>query len=477
MAGEHRVDIADYTRVRYFDGLFLKEAEFTLDQHFHIAARRYLNYLLFKPGRLYTDDAVPPLQVTAAGASITVSPGTALIRDDAQRVAYEVHLANSVTLDLSTAVFGFSAGDTVRVTLEFAEAQRESGTGAAGGAGVLVPGNDRWVEQAVIRLSAPGDPPSGNPSVVLADVDFTVPMSNGNVTNTGGRGGVRLEILSDDIRALLSAGPGLAILSFTPTSGPVGTAVTITGTGFAAGATIAFGGTPATVVSVDSSTQITATVPAGATTGPIAVTVSGNTATSVASFSVGAAGPTISSFTPTSGPVGSTITINGTGFAIGATVTFTGAAPVAATFVSSTQITAVVPAGATTGLIAVTVGGITSIGSNFTVTVGVKIVGTNVSAQSSNATVVIRGTNIRNPSISPALQAAGTTIRLNAAGVVPTLVDAVASTIIALADASSLQRVQFTMPARPAAWPVNQPVTLRLEFGSGFDEIPFAYDD
>ena len=51
-----------------------------------------------------------------------------------------------------------------------------------------------------------------------------------------------------------------------PNSGPTagGTAVTITGTNFAAGATVTFGGTAATNVVVVSSTSITATTPAGA---------------------------------------------------------------------------------------------------------------------------------------------------------------------------------------------------------------------
>lgn len=468
MAGEHRVDIADYTRVRYFNGLFLKEGDFTLDQGFHIAARRYLNYLLFKPGRLYTDDAVPPLQVTAAGTSIMVSPGTALIRDDTRREAYEVHLANTVTLDLSTAPFGFNAGDKVRVTLEFAEVQRDSGTGAAGGAGVLVPGNDRLVEQVVIRLlrtaPAPPEPPSGNPAVVLADVDFTAPMSNGDVTNTSGRGGVRLEILSDDIRALLSAGPGLAITGFTPTSGTVGTAVTITGTGFAAGTTVAFGGTPATVVSVDSSTQITATVPAGASTGSLAVTVGGNTATSASNFTVSVAGPTVISFTPTSGPVGTTVTINGTGFAAGTTVTFTGAAPVAATFVSSTQITAMVPGSATTGSLVVTVGSNAATSTIIFVVVAVPTISnfspTATFGQLVGGNVDVRGTAIHQTGLPSGGAATGTTIRLSALGQTITVPSA---SITVRPQESGLQVVRFAMPVRHASWATNQQVDVELE--------------
>jgi hypothetical protein len=60
---------------------------------------------------------------------------------------------------------------------------------------------------------------------------------------------------------------------------------------------------------------------------------------------------TVTTFTPTSGPVGTEVTINGTGLT-GATVTFSG---VNATIVSNTgtQIVAIVPATATTGLMSV----------------------------------------------------------------------------------------------------------------------------
>ncbi len=78
--------------------------------------------------------------------------------------------------------------------------------------------------------------------------------------------------------------------------------------------------------------------------------------------------PTISSFTPASGPVGTTVTITGSSFFSSTSVKFNG---VSSTFaiVSNTTITATVPAGATTGLIAITnVVGTTSSASNFTVT-------------------------------------------------------------------------------------------------------------
>jgi hypothetical protein len=76
------------------------------------------------------------------------------------------------------------------------------------------------------------------------------------------------------------------ITSFTPTSGPVGTVVKITGTGFTGATAVSFNNVAATTFHVDSATQITATVPTGATTGKIRVTVGGGTVASAADFVV-----------------------------------------------------------------------------------------------------------------------------------------------------------------------------------------------
>ena len=157
------------------------------------------------------------------------------------------------------------------------------------------------------------------------------------------------------------------VSGFTPTSGQVGTSVVITGTGFTGVTAVAFNGKPATY-SVISTTQITTTVPSGATTGPVSVTATAGNATSTGSFTVTApAPPTVSGFMPTSGQVGTNVTISGTGFTGVAAVAFNGK-PATYSIISTTQINATVPSGATTGPISVTAtaGNATSTGS-FTV--------------------------------------------------------------------------------------------------------------
>ena len=201
MAGEERVNMSTWnSRLNYFDGLFLKAEDFTLEQFFHLMARRYLNYLLFNPGRLYTADGAMPLEVTASGTTIHISPGTALVRYDGDvdnRAGHEVHLETSVDLDLATSTYGFSVGETVYVRIDHLETEEIVGTGG-GGAGVLVASANQVREQAVIKLSA--DPsPSDDYSVLLATVDYQAAMTNGNVTNDETRGGIRYEILSSDL--------------------------------------------------------------------------------------------------------------------------------------------------------------------------------------------------------------------------------------------------------------------------------------
>jgi hypothetical protein len=76
-----------------------------------------------------------------------------------------------------------------------------------------------------------------------------------------------------------------SISGFTPTSGPVGTSVTVSGSAFSGATAVKFNGTSAKYT-VSSDTQISATVPAGATSGPIAVTGPAGTGQSSSSFTV-----------------------------------------------------------------------------------------------------------------------------------------------------------------------------------------------
>ena len=76
------------------------------------------------------------------------------------------------------------------------------------------------------------------------------------------------------------------VLSFNPPSGPVGTTVVITGNSLTGATQVTFGGAKKALFTVNSYTQITATVPVGAVTGTIQVTTQGGKATSSIAFTV-----------------------------------------------------------------------------------------------------------------------------------------------------------------------------------------------
>jgi len=162
------------------------------------------------------------------------------------------------------------------------------------------------------------------------------------------------------------AAPSISNLS--PNAAGIGSPITVSGTAFGATqgtSTITFNGIAASPTSW-SATSITVPVPAGTTTGPVVISVNGQTSNAV-TFTVT---PKINSLTPNSGPIGTPVTISGTSFGSTqgtSTIAFNGTAATPASW-SATSILVAVPAGATTGPVVVTVAGQASNGSTFTVT-------------------------------------------------------------------------------------------------------------
>lgn len=153
----------------------------------------------------------------------------------------------------------------------------------------------------------------------------------------------------------------LGISEFTPDRGPIGTTVIISGVGFSTTPTsniVKFNGVTA-VVSAATATTITTKVPTGATTGPITVTVGTKVATSAIPFTVTTGPvngiPTITSFTPTIGAVGTVVAISGTNYDPTPANNFVHFNTTQATVTSSTltTINTTVPTGATSGPIKV----------------------------------------------------------------------------------------------------------------------------
>lgn len=105
-----------------------------------------------------------------------------------------------------------------------------------------------------------------------------------------------------------------AVTNITPTTGAVGSNVVITGTNLTGADGVKFTNNVTAVFAVDSPTQITATVPVGAVTGPITITKAGCSPVQTATFTVG--NPTVhlcaapGAAIPDNDPVGITSVIN-----------------------------------------------------------------------------------------------------------------------------------------------------------------------
>jgi len=216
----------------------------------------------------------------------------------------------------------------------------------------------------------------------------------------------------------LVPGPSLSTLSLT--QGPVGATITITGSGFGGSqaqgsSTITFNGTPATPTSW-SDTSIDTSVPAGATTGNVVVTV-GGTPSNGLPFTV-TPPPNISGANPNAGPIGTVVNVTGTNF--GPTVgtrasllTFNGIVARTTSW-SDTLIVAPVPAGATSGNVVVSVGGINSNSVPYTVTPGPAVASVSPTSGVIGTSVTISGAGFG------ATQVSGSTITFNGVAASPT---------------------------------------------------------
>ena len=148
-------------------------------------------------------------------------------------------------------------------------------------------------------------------------------------------------------------------------SGKVGQIMQIFGQRFTGATEVRFHGTPATFT-VRSDTYLTATVPAGASSGLVSVTVPG---VSLQSNKVFRITPQVKGFTPTSGPVGTSVVIIGESLTGATEVVFACGKKATFTVDSDTQITAIVPTGAMDGKINIaTPGGAATNAAGFTVT-------------------------------------------------------------------------------------------------------------
>jgi hypothetical protein len=158
------------------------------------------------------------------------------------------------------------------------------------------------------------------------------------------------------------------ITSATPSAARRGATVTIFGQYFGSLQHVSFGGAGSAAFSIVSDNQVTATLDAQATSGPIVMTNADGTSSSTFQFTVVLYPPVITSATPTSGKIGQAVTILGSQFIGTSRVGFGPVSHASYTVISDTEIDAVVDNAAVSGAIKVVNGdGTTLSGFNFTV--------------------------------------------------------------------------------------------------------------
>ncbi|MBI3877283.1 MAG: DUF11 domain-containing protein, partial [Verrucomicrobia bacterium] len=197
------------------------------------------------------------------------------------------------------------------------------------------------------NFSSPATVKFNNTSVVVtptASTQINVPVPAGattgpiSVTTTAGT------FTTSTNFTVLGAGPFITDLS--AASGPRGTNITLAGANFTGVTAVSFGGVASVNPVLTADSQIVATVPAGALTGPVTVTTPGGTYATPFTFYVP---PRIASFSPSIGAVvGASVIITGQNFTGTTAVEFNGVSS-PFTVNNNTQITATVPTNATTG--------------------------------------------------------------------------------------------------------------------------------
>ena len=353
---------------------------------------------------------------TAGGTSVTIA-GTDL--GDATAVKFGSSGATSFKVNSATSITAVSPAGTGVVDVIVSTAGGDSATSSADQFSYVPP-------PTVTNVTPNAGPLAAGTSVTITGANFVA----GATVKFGAASASGVKVVSEtSITAVAPAGTGTVdvtvstpggtsaagaadqfsyvplptVAKVSPNKGPTGggTSVTITGTNFTTNATVDFGTTGATEITVSSATSITAIAPAG--TGAVDVTVStpgGASATGSADRFSYVPPPAITNVSPDAGPLtaGTSVTITGTNLNEATAVKFGSTSATSYKVSSETSITAVAPAG--TGTVDVTVstpGGASATGAadKFTYVPPPTVTGVNPNAGplAGGNSVTITGTN------------------------------------------------------------------------------------
>jgi hypothetical protein len=204
-----------------------------------------------------------------------------------------------------------SSGNTVEIDLQ--------GTNPATGYDQIVVCKSGNVNLASATLSLSSSF-TGNQGTIFTIIDNQDPttaiqgtfagLSEGAVVSVNGRAYQISYVGGTGNDVTLTVYDPATVTSFTPIIGKSGTSVVITGSNFINVSQVSFNGTFQPTYTVDSPTQITTTIPSGATTGTISVTTIAGTATSSSTITIDNTAPTLNiSASPSSLKANETSTI------------------------------------------------------------------------------------------------------------------------------------------------------------------------
>jgi len=227
-----------------------------------------------------------------------------------------------------------------------------TGTGFTGATAVNFGPNN---PSATYTVNSPTSITATAPAGTLGQVDVTV-VTPGGTSST-----------SSADQFTYTVPPAPMVTGISPSSGPNGMLVTVTGTNFTGATAVDFGPTPASTFTFSSATTVYATAPTG--TGTVHVTVvtpggtSGTSSADQFTYIIPPA-PAVTSVSSSSGFFGTSVIVTGTNFTGASVVDFGTTAATNFSVNSATNITATVPGG--TGSVDVTVttsGGTSATGS------------------------------------------------------------------------------------------------------------------
>jgi IPT/TIG domain-containing protein/Big-like domain-containing protein/galactose oxidase-like protein/Kelch motif protein len=302
----------------------------------------------------FTDNSV---QTLASPTWSTSDPTLATVTSDATNYGGFFGVAPGVPI--TTACAGAICGSTLpNISAPLLSLTDLSPASGAPGMPVTISGTQFGTGQGTVTFNGtPANILSWTPAAIVVSVPAGATTGNVVVTVNG--------INSNGLLFTIVPRPQISNLS--PAIGVTGTQVTVTGTNFGAaqgnGSVITFNGTPGTVLSWSDSV-IVVSVPNGASTGNVLVSVSG-LASNAALFTV----PVISNINPSSGPPGILLTIIGSGFGgtQGNGTAMVGNVPMTIFTWTDSQIVGAPGPGTITGPVTVQQGSLTLNGPTFTV--------------------------------------------------------------------------------------------------------------